>query len=143
MKKFLFVLAAWIVLLGAGQPAWAQQGLSLPNLTSKAYSSMKKDDVYVIMFTAAYCGPCRVAKRELFPPMLEKYAAFANVHFYELDVEKDQPAPDGTFLKDRWAVNGLPTFVVIYNDTVMFSSTGYSRKNTLQHSIENTINALK
>ena len=86
-----------------------------------------------------------MAQKEMFPVLQEKYAAYPNVHFFALDVEKDQAAPDGSFLKDRWGINGVPTFVVLYNDTVMFSSTGYSGKisRVLQQSIENKINALK
>lgn len=145
MKKWLFAAAACIALYGAVQPAFAQQAGELPGLTSKAYASMKQDDVYLIMFTAPYCGPCRNAKKELFPKLMKKYAAFTNVHFYELDIEKDQPAPDGSFLKDRWAVDGLPMFVVVSNDAVMFSAKGYSSSisQRLQISIENKINALK
>ena len=145
MKKCILVLAVCAAACFMAQPACAQQTPSLDNLTSKAYSSMKKDDVYVIMFTASYCGPCQVAKRELFPVLQEKSADFKNVHFYALDVEQDQAAPDGSFLKDRWGINGVPAFMVIYNDTVMFSSTGYSKtiSRVLRQSIENKINALK
>ena len=145
MKKLIFAIALLAGVCFALQPAFAQQAADVPDLTSKAYASMKKDDVYVVMFTAAYCGPCRIAKNEMLPVLMEKYASAENVHFYELDVEKDQPAPDGTFLKDRWAVDSLPTFVVVYNDAVMFSAKGYSRKTSqsLQQSIINKINALK
>ena len=146
MKKLvLTVLAVAGVFFSAQAVLAQQQAAALPVLTSKAYASMKKDDVYVVMFSAAYCGPCRVAKKELFPALIEKYRQDANVHFFMLDVEKDVPAADGTYLKDKWGVEGLPTFAVVYNDTVMYAARGYSAKTApgIRQNIENKVNALK
>lgn len=144
MKKLLFALAVCAAVWCAVQLAAAQTA-TLPNLTSRDYSSMKKDDVYVVMFTAAYCRPCLVAKREMFPALRERFAQDANVHFYALDVEKDVPAQDGSLLKNVWGVNALPTFVVVYNDAVMLFERGYSPKTAaaLKQNIINKVNALK
>lgn len=118
---------------------------SLPVLTSQSYASMKKDQVFVVMFSAAYCRPCREAKQQMFPELMNKYAKYGNVHFFTLDVEKDVAGPGGVFLKDAWAVSALPTFVVVYNDSVMLSLRGYSADSraATQQAIENKINALR
>ncbi len=144
MKKILYICLGLVLFLTA-DPVWADQPAELKNLTSESYSYMDKGSVSVIMFTAAYCGPCRLAKKILFPELLQKYASAENVHFFALDVEKDIPAPNGTYLKDQWGVNALPTFVIVYNDTVMYSSVGFSRDKApaVQREIENKINALK
>lgn len=143
MKKILLTMLGVLTVAFAIPSVYAQQ--SIPVLTSSDYSSMKKDEVYVIMFSANYCGPCRLAKRDLFPALMSKYAADSNVHFFVLDVEKDKAAADGTFLKDRWGVQGLPTFVVVYNDSVSYFQMGYSSANAadVKQSIETKVNHLK
>ncbi len=146
MKKIIFSLGIAFAMFFSAQVMSAQQTTQeLPTLTSKAYASMKKDDVYVVIFSAVYCGPCRLAKQELFPELIKKYVLDKNVHFYVLDIEKDEAAPDGTFLKDRWGVEFLPTFVVAYNDAVMYLKTGYSsdQVSDLKKELVNKINSLK
>ncbi len=145
MKKIVMAAVAAFAVLFAAQAGLAQQAGSLPTLTSKAYASMKKDDVYVVLFSASYCGACRLAKQGLFPELIQKYKTDENVHFYMFDVEQDQPAADGTSLDKRWGVLYLPTFVVVYNDAVMYSRTGYSDglKPKIKQEIENKIKALK
>ena len=144
MKKMLFAVLGTLFLVSAAAVGYAQQA-NLPVLTSKDYAEMKKDDVYVILFSASYCGACRLAKQNLFPELMEEYASDANVHFYMADVEKDVPDEKGTLLKDRWSIVYLPTFVVIYNDAVMYSKTGYADKCklNLKRDLENQINRLK
>lgn len=145
MKKTILAVCAAAAVLFAAQAVSAQQSVSVPALTSKSYAAMKKDQVFVVMFTAAYCGPCRQAKQQMFPALIQKYAKYNNVHFYTLDVEKDVAGPGGVFLKNAWAVSALPTFVVVYNDSVMLSRMGYSAgtRAATQQAIENKINALR
>lgn len=145
MKKILLSAFLALAVLAAAPLGFAQQAASLPALTTKSYSSMKKDEVYVVLFSASYCGACRLAKQGLFPELMQKYKSYKNVHFYVVDIEEDVPAADGTYLKDRWAVEYLPTIVVVYNDTVMYSKFGYSAKvkPEIKKAVENKINALK
>lgn len=145
MKKTILAVCAVAAVLFAVQTVSAQQTVSIPELTSKSYAAMKKDQVFVVMFTASYCVPCRQAKKEMFPALVAKYAKYANVRFFALDVQKDVAGPGGVFLKDSWAVSALPTFVVVYNDAVMLSRTGYSANTrpAVQQAIENKINALR
>ena len=72
MKKIVMAAVAAFAVLFAAQAGLAQQAGSLPTLTSKAYASMKKDDVYVVLFSASYCGACRLAKQGLFPELIQK-----------------------------------------------------------------------
>ena len=44
----------------------------------------------------------------------------------KVDVENDVKPTNGMLLKDAWGITSLPTFVVAYNDTVMYSHIGYS-----------------
>lgn len=145
MKKTILAVCAAAAVLFAAQAVSAQQAVSIPALTSKSYAAMKKDQVFVVMFTAAYCGPCRQAKQQMFPELMAKYAKYNNVHFFTLDVEKDVAGPGGVFLKDAWAVSALPTFAVVYNDSVMLTRKGYSADSraATQQAIENKINALR
>lgn len=146
MKKILFFAFVLLAVFAGVQEVRAEQPAPvLPTLTSEAYATMQKDEVYVVMFSAVYCGPCRVAKQELFPELMEKYKTDKNVHFFVLDVDQDVPASNGTFLKDQWSADGLPTFVVVYNDAVMYSKKGYSSKikTDLKKALEAKINALK
>ena len=128
MKIVILSVFVAVAVLACAQLGFAQQAGALPKLTSKAYASMKKDEVYVVLFSAPYCGGCHLAQQTLFPALMKKYASEKNVHFYVLDVEEDVAAADGTFLKDKWGILYLPTFVVAYNDAVMYFKSGYSDK---------------
>lgn len=125
MKKIIVTLA--VCLLGfvsfAELRAQTQQ---VPALTSAQYSSMKKDDVYVIMFTMKGCLPCVKAKKTLLPALAAKFASENNVHVYLFPVDTDAPAPNGTSLHTRLGITQAPSFVVLYNDTPMYSSSGFS-----------------
>ena len=104
----------------------AQTPAAVTQLTSAAYASMKKDDVYVVMFSMSGCGPCVRAKKTLLPALVKKYENVSNVHVYVFPVDADKAASDGTHLYTQLGVSQAPTFVVLYNDTPMFSHSGFS-----------------
>lgn len=65
---------------------------------------------YVLFyFTAAWCGPCQA----VYPALLELEAAFPNVVFVKVDVDRfdDIAAKEG--------VTCMPTFVYKKNDTII------------------------
>lgn len=144
MKKIIVTLAVCLLAFAGMYELRAQQQ-QVPALTSAQYASMKKDDVYVIMFTANGCPPCARAKKAFLPGLVQKYAAESNVHVYLFPVDADTPAPDGTTLNARLGINQAPTFVVLYNDTPVFSSTGFSpaKANKLESDIATAVDRVK
>lgn len=136
MKKLLTALC---LCLAAGT-AFAQGPVQ--TLTSAAYANMKKDEVYVIAFSAAYCGPCRAAKKTMLPALADKYAGDAKVHVFVVDVENDTGTPS---LVKRFATNVVPVFVVLYNDTDYVNVEGFPQagRETLQKQIETAVDKLK
>lgn len=130
MRKIIVTLAVCLLAFAAFE--LRAQSQDLPTLTSAQYASMKKDDVYVIMFSFKDCPPCSLAKSKnhLIPALAAKYASDPQVHVYVFPVDEDTPAPDGTRLDKRLGVERYPTFVVLSNDTDHLSDSaplsGYS-----------------
>ena len=77
--------------------------------------------------------------------LTKKYAQDKNVIIRKVDVENDVKPTNGMLLKDAWGITSLPTFVVAYNDTVMYSRIGYSTLSAaaVQQELEEKINNLK
>ena len=142
MKK---LFGAWCALVLFAVALAAQQSASIPTMTSREYAGLKKDQVFVVMFTAPYCGPCHAAERNLMTALTKKYARDAQVIIRKVDVETDVKPTNGMLLKDAWGITSLPTFVVAYNDTVMYSHIGYSALSgdVIQQEMEEKINNLK
>lgn len=130
MKKIIVTLAICLLVFAAFE--LRAQSQELPTLTSAQYASMKKDDVYVIMFSFEGCLPCKLAKAKgnIISSLVAKYASDPQVHVYVFPVDEDTPAPDGTRLAKRLGVEKYPTFVVLSNDTDHLSDSaplsGYS-----------------
>ena len=123
----------------------AQQSATIPEMTSREYDGLKKDQVFVVMFTAPYCGPCHAAERKMMTALTKEYAQDKNVIIRKVDVQNDVKPANGTLLKDAWGITALPTFVVVYNDKVMYSHIGYSAisGSVVQQELEYQINTLK
>ena len=142
MKKLFGALC--VVVLFAVTLA-AQQSATIPAMTSREYDGLRKDQVFVVMFTAPYCGPCHAAERTMMTALAKKYAQDKNVIIRKVDVQNDVKPTNGMLLKDAWGITSLPTFVVAYNDTVMYSHIGYSTLSgaAVQQELEEKINNLK
>lgn len=123
MKKIIITLVVCLIVFAAFD--LRAQTQPVPELTSAAYASMKKDDVYVVMFSMRGCGPCIKAKKTFLPSLAEKYKDESNIHVYLFPVDADAPASDGTHLYSQLGVTQAPAFVVLYNGTAMFSHTGF------------------
>ncbi len=136
MRKLIVTLAVCLLGFVAAFELRAQMP-SAPALTSAQYASMKKDDVYVIMFTMKGCIPCVKAKKQFLPVLAQKYASESKVHVYLFPVDADEPAPNGTSLYTQLGINQAPTFVVLYNDTPMYTYTGFPTEGTAK--LENDI----
>lgn len=142
MKKLIVTLAVCLFAFAAFE--LRAQTQPVPTLTSAQYASMKKDDVYVIMFSQRGCGPCVQAKKTLLPALIQAYASEDNVHVYLFPVETDSPA-DGVHLYNRLGISGAPSFVVLYNDTPVFSHTGFSAEtqDVLKKQISSAVSKVK
>ena len=123
----------------------AQQSATIPAMTSREYDGLRKDQVFVLMFTAPYCGPCHAAERKMMTALTKEYAQDKNVIIRKVDIQNDVKPTNGMLLKDAWGITALPTFVVAYNDTVMYSHIGYSALSgaAIQQELEAKINNLK
>ncbi|WP_428050352.1 thioredoxin family protein [Candidatus Avelusimicrobium fimicolum] len=142
MKKLFGALCVLVLFAVA---LVAQQNATIPTMTSREYNGLKKDQVFVVMFSAPYCGPCHAAERTMMTALTKKYAQDKNVIIRKVDVENDVKPTNGMLLKDAWGITSLPTFVVAYNDTVMYSHIGYSALSAaaVQRELEEKINNLK
>lgn len=149
MKKIIVTLAVCLLAFAAFE--LRAQSQELPTLTSAQYASMKKDDVYVIMFSFEGCPPCKLAKSKgnIIRSLVAKYASDPQVHVYVFPVDQDTPAPDGTRLNKRLGVERFPTFVVLSNDTDHLSDSaplsGYSpdKRANLEKKIVATVSRVK
>ena len=150
MKKLSLLLLVVAFVLGAGIFAQAQTPAPLiPKLTVEEYKA-NPDKVYVIMFSAATCGPCQFAKEEFLPELekklsLSKYAGKVGV--YVVDFVKGFPSgctEDGCSvggkqvpIPEEWDfVYALPTFAVFHNGTDYYVKEGYSRKQIEKNSAD-------
>lgn len=124
MKKIIIALVVCLLAFAAFE--LRAQTQDLPTLTSAQYASMKKEDVYVVMFSTRGCGPCIKARKTLLPSLAEKYKDESNIHVYLFPVDADAPASDGTHLYSQLGVSRAPAFAVLYNGAVLFSHTGFS-----------------
>ena len=70
MKKLFGALCVLILFAVA---LVAQQNATIPTMTSREYNGLKKDQVFVVMFSAPYCGPCHAAERTMMTALTKKY----------------------------------------------------------------------
>lgn len=144
MKKLILsVFAGLLVVCGAAE--LNTQTAQIPTLTSKAYASMKKDEVFVVLFSTSYCRPCAAAKKAVMPALAAQYAQDETVRVYIFVVDEDVPAADGTHLDKTLGIDRFPTFAVLYNGTIMWSRTGFSanQAETLKQQIAAEVTRLK
>ncbi len=144
MKKLLLAVLA-LALLAAPQLLSAQSAQASQTLTSASYESLPKDTISIILFSANYCPACKRAKANFLPILVNKYKQEERVQVFVLDTGKDTPNSQGQYLNQLWGISKLPTFVVVYNDTVMFSKVGYlaEKQAQLEQEIDKQIAKLK
>ncbi|KAK7252936.1 hypothetical protein RIF29_37249 [Crotalaria pallida] len=94
--------------------AWTQQ-LEKGNQNKK---------LIVVDFTASWCGPCRF----IAPLLAELARTYTNATFLKVDVDELK-----TVAQD-WAVEAMPTFVIIKEGTIVDRVVG-AKKDELQQAI--------
>lgn len=125
MKKLILSVFVGLMVV-CGVVGLNAQTVQIPTLTSQSYASLKKDEVYVVLFSASYCRPCLIAKKTVMPELAEQYAQDEKVHVYIFRTDEDVAAADGTHLDETLGVDRVPTFAVLYNGTVMWRQMGFS-----------------
>ncbi len=144
MKKLSLLLLVVAFVLGTGIFAQAQTPAPLvPKLTVEEYKA-NPDKVYVIMFTAVGCQPCRKAKQELLPELVQTFATNkykGKVGVYTVDITRG--FLEGVPFEWSEGVLLLPTFRVLHNKANLYTTSGYSldKKETIKKNILETVDS--
>jgi thioredoxin 2 len=95
-------------------------------------STINDNDIVLIDFWAAWCGPCRAVS-----PVLEKLAQekAGQIKLVKVDVDR---APE---LSHRFAVQSIPTLLVISGGKVVARQTGAAPAPALRSWLEQTLSA--
>ena len=93
-------------------------------------SKIKNEDVSVIQFSAAWCGPCKAMA-----PILDqvKTELGGSVRILKIDVDKNQT------VADKFKIRGVPTFILFKNGQIVWRQSGGMDKNTMIHKIKPAI----
>jgi len=147
MKNIIRTILLIVLCMCFGGETQAVQTESPKLLTSaKYYTTMQKDDkIRIMMFTMPGCTPCQKAKDTVIPALMNKYHGNKNVEIYYVDVTTDVSYMDKSIQKDiAGGCTMAPLFIVVYHDTAMFSSCGFSlaKKDLLIEEIDQTINEI-
>lgn len=96
-----------------------------PNLTSITVQHPIPNIKY-LLFSAAWCGPCRIVKQTILPKLIEKgYTEDAgNLHIVDIDKEHD--------LAVEYDIMSIPTWVVLKDDKEIARIQGGTIENLLR-----------
>ncbi len=97
------------------------------NITNENFNSevTASDDLVVIDFWAAWCGPCK-----MLAPVFEQLSEeMSNIRFCKVNVD-EQPA-----LARQFSVSSIPTIILIKDGVVIDSVVGYRPKEALREII--------
>lgn len=86
----------------------------------------------VVLFTAAWCGPCKQQARVL-EKMESEQAKVPRARFCKLDVE-NSPA-----LVESYGIRGVPTLAIFNNGKMVSKSTGMISETTLTEMLEDLV----
>jgi len=98
--------------------------------TDTLEQSVLEEDKAIIMFSASWCGPCKMIK--IIYDELSNNNNNNNINFYIVDIDDRD-----TFAK-KFNIRSVPTFITIKNKQIFNMSKGANIK-----SLENIINELK
>jgi len=88
--------------------------------------TVASNDIVLIDFWAAWCGPCRS-----FAPTYEKVAGeFPDVVFAKVDTEVEQG------LAASFSIMSIPTLMIIRENVVVFSQAGALREGALRELVQ-------
>jgi thioredoxin 1 len=97
--------------------------MSTVELTAENFERTVKDnDIVLIDFWAAWCGPCRT-----FGPIYEKVSAnHDDIVFGKVDTEAEQ------LLAGQFGIQSIPTLAVLREGVLLFSQPGVLPENALE-----------
>jgi thioredoxin 1 len=97
--------------------------MSTVNLTADSFERTVKDnDIVLIDFWAAWCGPCRT-----FGPIYEKVSdKHEDIVFGKVDTEAEQ------LLAGQFGIQSIPTLAVLREGVLLFSQPGVLPENALE-----------
>lgn len=95
--------------------------------TDTLEQSVLEEDKAIIMFSASWCGPCKMIKI-----IYDELSNNNNINFYIVDIDDRD-----TFAK-KFNIRSVPIFITIKNKQIFNMSKGANIK-----SLENIINELK
>jgi thioredoxin 1 len=94
--------------------------------TENFEETVTSNDIVLIDFWAAWCGPCRS-----FAPTYEKVAEqYPEIVFAKVDTEAEQG------LASSFNIMSIPTLMVIRENVVLFSQAGALPEHTLRELVE-------
>ena len=93
-------------------------------------SKIKKEDVSVIQFSAAWCGPCKAIA-----PILDEIAGDYSdrLKICKLDIDANQATPP------KYGIRGIPTLMLFKNGEVEAMKVGALSKSQLQAFLDSNI----
>jgi thioredoxin 1 len=97
--------------------------MSTVDLTAESFEQTVKDnDIVLIDFWAAWCGPCRT-----FGPIYEKVSdKHDDIVFGKVDTEAEQ------LLAGQFGIQSIPTLAVLREGVLLFSQPGVLPENALE-----------
>ena len=119
MKRFTFLLPLFFLVLSS-KKAWAQTNFrSISYAEALAASKAEGKPVFIDFYTA-WCGPCKMMAKNIFPQ--QAVGEYMNDSFVciKLDAEKE-----GTEQAKKFGVNAYPTMIIVGSDEqVIFTKVG-------------------
>jgi thioredoxin 1 len=80
--------------------------------------STTKNTLYLLDFTASWCGPCQ----KIHPRLLEYQQLYSQsrIKFYKIDVDNQEHSSTC----DHFNISAMPTIIFVYNNIVVHSVVG-------------------
>lgn len=95
------------------------------------------DDLRIVMFYGATCGPCK-ATMPNYELAAEHYSKLtSNIKFYKVNAW--HPPEQFEFCKKHFNLNGVPQFKVFCRSKVVFEKAGGGDENTMKKFIQDSI----
>lgn len=145
MKKWWLLSLILLAGMVAGVQAQEAQKVDIPTLTTRAYAEQAKDRILVVVFSATYCGPCKSLKKTVLADLVKQYEEDSKVGIFVLNTDEDEVNKGEEPLHKQLGVRTVPTIMVLFNNTAMYTHAGYSasQQNTVKQEIINAVNKLK
>ncbi len=99
--------------------------MSVKELTSSDFDSETKKGKAIVDFWAEWCGPCKMSK-PIFEALSGEVKDIHDIHFFSVNVDDNPDIPG------RFAVMGIPTFIVLKDGKEADRIVGYLEKDAFK-----------